>query len=82
MINILEDFPSDRKQNVVLNGKCSSLVDIRAGVPHRSIFGPLLLLICINGLSSDILKVYANCLLMTHLSFLKLILQQMILIMI
>ena len=85
MINILEDLVSDRKQNVFLNGNCSSLIDTRAGVPHRSIIGPLLFLICINDLSSHILKVNANCLLMTHLSFLKLmksILQQIILIMI
>ena len=37
MINILEDFPSDRKQRVVLNGQCSSWVDIHAGVPQGSI---------------------------------------------
>ena len=33
MINILEDFLSIRRQRVVLNGQCSSWVDIRAGVP-------------------------------------------------
>ena len=85
MINILENLVSDRKQNVVLNGNCSSLIDTCAGVPRRSIIRPLLFLICINDLSSHILKVNANCLLMTHLSFLKLmksILQQIILIMI
>ena len=42
MINILEDLVSDRKQNVFLNGNCSSFIDTRAGVPHRSIIGPLL----------------------------------------
>ena len=33
MINILQDFLSGRKQNVVLNGRCPYLVDTRAGVP-------------------------------------------------
>ena len=37
MVNILEDFLSDRKKRVVLNGQCSSWVDIWAGVPQRSI---------------------------------------------
>ena len=33
LINILQDFLSDRKQNVVLNGHCPYWVDTRAGVP-------------------------------------------------
>ena len=45
IIDILEDFLRNRKQRVVLDGKCSSWVDIRAGVPQRSILGPLLFLI-------------------------------------
>ena len=40
MVNILEDFLSDRKKRVVLNGQCSSWVDIWAGVPQRSILWP------------------------------------------
>ena len=47
IINILEDFLRNRKQRVVLDGQCSSRVDIRAGVPKRSILGPLLFLIYI-----------------------------------
>ena len=54
MINILEDFLSNRKQRIVLNGPCLSWVDIRAGVPLRSILGPLLFLIYNNDLSNDI----------------------------
>ena len=39
MIKIIEDFPSDRKQRVLLNSQCLSCSDIRAGVPQGSIFG-------------------------------------------
>ena len=53
LINILNDFLTNRKQRVVLNGQCSSSVDIRAGVTHGSIFGSLLFLIYLpNGLKS------------------------------
>ena len=54
IINILEDFLSDRKQRVVLNGQCLSWADIRAAVPQGSILGPLLFLIYINDLSNYI----------------------------
>ena len=54
MINILEDFLSDRKQRVVLNGQCSSWTDIHAGVPQGSILGPFLFLKYINDLSNNI----------------------------
>ena len=53
-INILEDFLSDRKQRVVLNGQYLSWADIRAGVPEGSISGPLLFLIYISNLSNNI----------------------------
>ena len=53
MINILEDFLSDRKQRVVLNGQCSSWADIHAGVPQGSIFEPLLFFIYIHDLLND-----------------------------
>ena len=42
VFDILSDFLTNRKQRVVLNGQCSSRVDIRAGVPQGSILGPLI----------------------------------------
>ena len=54
MINISEDFLSNRMQKVVLNGQCSSRADIQTGVPQGFILGPLLFLIYINHLTNDI----------------------------
>ena len=85
MINILEDFLSDRKQGVILNGQCSSWDDdIHTRVPQGYILGPLLFLIYINDLSNDIkskCKLLADDTSLFPL-FMTLILQQIILIMI
>ena len=77
MINILENFLSNRKQRVVLNGQCLSWVDIHPDIPKGSNLGSLLFLTFI-----DALKVNANYLLMTHLCllwFVTSIIQQRIL---
>ena len=54
MVNILNDFLTNRKQRVVLNGQCLSWVDIRTGEPQGSILGPLLILIYVSDLSNDL----------------------------
>ena len=41
LVNIPNDFLTNRKQRVVLNGYCLSQVNIGAGVPQGSTLGPL-----------------------------------------
>ena len=55
LFHILSDFLSNRNQRVVLNGQNSSWANVHAGVPQRSILGPLLLFVInINGLSDNL----------------------------
>ena len=70
IIIILVDSLNDRKQRIVLNGQCSSWVDIHAGVPQGSLLGLLSFLIYINDLSSYIKSKCKLFELMTHLCFL------------
>ena len=54
LINILNDFLTNRKERVVLNGQCLPWDDIRAGVPQGSILGPLLFLMYVNDLPNGL----------------------------
>ena len=42
LLRLIKDFLSNRKQRVVLNGQCSSWMDVKAGVPQGSILGHLI----------------------------------------
>ena len=60
-----EDFLSNRRQRVVIDGYSSSLTDITSGVPQGSILGPLFFVLFINDLpdvvcSASTIALYAD----------------------
>ena len=63
LLSLLKSFLSNRFQQVVLNGQCSSWSSVLAGVLQVSILGPLIFLIYINDLSGNLqstVKLFAD----------------------
>ena len=50
----IEDFLGNRTQGVVVNGSKSEFGMVKLGVPQRTVLGPLLFLIYINDIESQI----------------------------
>ena len=54
LLKWLEDWLSERKQRVVINGKSSTWRDVLSGVPQGSVLGPILSIIYVNDIDDDL----------------------------
>ncbi len=54
IVNWIEQWLSDRRQRVVVDGEVSSWKSVLSGVPQGSVLGPILLLVYINGLEEGV----------------------------
>ena len=53
-MSLLGNFLQNRRQRVVLNGKCSQWAPISAGAPQGSVLGPLFFLVYINDIVENL----------------------------
>ena len=54
IINWIEQWLTDRRQRVVVDGDVSSWKSVLSGVPQRSVIRPMLLLVHINDLEEGV----------------------------
>ena len=54
VLNWINNFLHDRKQNVVINGEESTWSDVLSGIPQGSVLGQALLLVFVNDLPDSI----------------------------